>query len=82
MGGILSQGEKKEDQPIAYASQTLIDNELKYDIYKKEALAIVYCVKHFLSYLYGRKFTDNKSVQECTRCKYENTPLETKVRQI
>ena len=57
VGGILSQGEINKDRPIAYASRTLTDNELKYDTYEKEALAIVYCVKHFRSYLYGRKFT-------------------------
>ena len=33
VGGILSQGEINKDQPIAYASRTLIDNELKYDTY-------------------------------------------------
>lgn len=57
VGGILSQGEINRDRPIAYASRTLTDNELKYDTYEKEALAIVYCVKHFRPYLYGRKFT-------------------------
>jgi len=63
LGGILSQGEINKDRPVAYASRTLTDNELKYDTYEKEALAIVYCVKHFRSYLYGRKFilvTDQK----------------------
>lgn len=57
VGGILSQGEINRDRPVAYASRTLTDNELKYDTYEKEALAIVYCVKHFRPYLYGRKFT-------------------------
>jgi len=61
----LSQGEINIDLPIAYASRTLIDNELKYNTYEKEALAIIYCIKHFRSYLYGRKFTlvtDHKSL--------------------
>jgi len=57
VGGILSQEEINKDRPIAYASRTLNDNEIKYDIYEKEALAIIYCVKHFRSYLYGQKFT-------------------------
>lgn len=57
IGGILSQGVVNKDQPIAYASRTLNDSEVKYDTYEKEALAIVYCVKHFRPYLYGRKFT-------------------------
>jgi len=56
VGGILSQGEINKD-PISYASRTLNDNEIKYDTYEKEALAIIYCVKHFRPYLYGRKFT-------------------------
>jgi len=57
VGGILSQGKINKYQPIAYASRTLTDNEVKYDTYEKEALAIVYCIKHFRPYLYGRKFT-------------------------
>jgi len=54
---------RNKQSSIAYASRTLSDNEVKYDMYKKEALAIVYYVKHFRPYLYGRKFTlitDNK----------------------
>lgn len=57
VGGILSQREISKDLPIAYASRTLTDNEVKYNTYEKEALAIIYCVKHFRPYLYGRKFT-------------------------
>ena len=60
IGGILSQGEINKDRPVAYASRTLTDADkkrLKYDTYEKEALAIIYCVKHFRPYLYGRKFT-------------------------
>ena len=51
MGGILSQGKINKDHPIAYASRTLTDNELKYDTYEMEALAIVYCIKHFHIYM-------------------------------
>jgi len=53
--GGLSQGEINKDRSVAYVSRTLTDNELKYDTYEKEALAIVYCVKHFRPYLYRRK---------------------------
>ena len=38
-------------------SRSLSDTEKKYDTYEKEGLAIIFCVTHFHSYLYGRKFT-------------------------
>ena len=57
IGGILSQGKIAKDKPIAYTSRSLNDCERKYDTYKKEALAIIYCVTYFRPYLYGRKFT-------------------------
>ena len=57
IGSILSQEEINKDRSIVYALRTLTENEIKYDTYEKEALAIVYCVKHFRPYLYGRKFT-------------------------
>ena len=46
-----------KDKPVAYASRSLSDTEKKYDTYKKETLAIIFCVTHFRPYFYGRKFT-------------------------
>ncbi len=42
--------------PIAFASPTLLPAERKYSQLDKEALAIVFGVKKFLHYLYGRQF--------------------------
>lgn len=57
IAGILSQGPIGKDQPVSYVSRILTSNEVNYSTYEKEALAIVYCVKHFRVYLYGNKFT-------------------------
>jgi hypothetical protein len=56
IGAILSQGEVPKDQPVAYASRTLNKAEVKYSVIQKELLAIVWAVKYFRSYLYGKKF--------------------------
>lgn len=63
IGGVLSQGEIGKDLPIAYASRALNKAETNYSTIEKELLAIIYCVRHFRPYLYGRKFrlvTDHK----------------------
>lgn len=63
IGGILSQGEIGKDLPIAYASRTLNKAESNYSTIERELLAIVWAVKHYRPYLFGRKFkivTDHK----------------------
>lgn len=63
IGSVLSQGSNQDDLPIAYASRILNKSEINYSTTEKELLAIVWSVKHFRPYLYGRKFkiiTDHK----------------------
>ncbi|KAL4100898.1 hypothetical protein QTP88_020923 [Uroleucon formosanum] len=56
IGAVLSQGIVPNDQPIAYASRTLNQAETNYSVIQKELLAIIWAVKHFRCYLYGRHF--------------------------
>jgi len=51
------------DRPIGYVSRTLAPAEKNYSVLEKEGLAIIFAVKKFHQYLYGRKFkifTDHK----------------------
>nr|CAH7755026.1 unnamed protein product [Callosobruchus chinensis] len=66
LGAVLSQGKIGADLPIAYASRTLNDSEINYSTTEKELLAVVWAVKCFRPYIYGRKFTivtDHKPLQ-------------------
>jgi len=57
LGGVLSQ-KKSEDKtwkPVAFISRTMNDAELRYDIYDKELLAIIYAFKEWKHYLLGAR---------------------------
>lgn len=65
IGAVLSQpsGHGGGERPIAYGSRTLTLAEKGYSQIQREALAIIYAVKKFHQYIYGRKFilkTDHK----------------------
>lgn len=55
LGAVLSQrGSDGGERPLAYASRSLSVSERNYSQIQKEATAIIFGVKHFHQYLYGR----------------------------
>ncbi|XP_063381271.1 uncharacterized protein K02A2.6-like [Cydia fagiglandana] len=63
VGGVLAQPGPIGERPVAFASRSLTPAEKNYSQIHREALSIIYCMKKFHQYLYGRKFvlrTDHK----------------------
>jgi len=67
LGAVLGQKDdlnnKTKDHVIAYASRALKTHEKNYSTIEKEALAIVFAIKHFRHYVFGQKiklYTDHK----------------------
>ena len=56
LGTCLIQEFRGEDQPIAFASKSLMDAETRYANIERELLAIVFACQRFSMYLLGRSF--------------------------
>ena len=57
LGACLIQQHSRKDQPIAFASKSLMDAEIQYANIERELLAIIFAYQHFSMYLLGRSFT-------------------------
>lgn len=78
IGAVLSQLKNGSELPVAYASRTLNESETRLSTIEKELLAIVWAVKYFRPYLYGRKFKifcDHKPLQWLFSLKEPNSKL-------
>ena len=54
---VLSHQDRQEERPIAFASQTMTTTERNYSLVEREALAIIFAIKKFYQYIWGRRFT-------------------------
>ena len=57
IGAVLSQEQNGQEKVIAYASRTLTRAQRNYCVTRRELLAVVFFVRYFRPYLYGRHFT-------------------------
>jgi len=57
IGAVLSQVQDGQERVVAYASRSLSKEERRYCVTRRELLAVVFFMKHFRHYLYGRQFT-------------------------
>ena len=57
VGAVLSQVVNGEEKPVAFASRSLAPAERNYAQIDREGLAVVFGVKKFHQYVYGRRFT-------------------------
>ena len=78
IGAVLLQENGEYKLPVAYASKKLLDRERRYSVIEKECFAIVWAVKKFMNYLYGKEFvleTDHRHLTYLNTAKVANTRL-------
>lgn len=57
IGAVLSQVIDGQERVLGYASKALSRTERNYCVTRRELLAVVFFIRHFRPYLYGREFT-------------------------
>lgn len=75
IGAVLLQQFDDEKFPVAFASKKLLDRERRYSTIERECLAVVWAVKKFETYLYGREFVlevDHEPLRALRRGKLAN----------
>ncbi|XP_062539282.1 uncharacterized protein LOC134207592 [Armigeres subalbatus] len=73
LGAVLSQINDNKDHPVAFASRTLYKHEINYSTTEKKALAIIWAIDKFNTYLHAFLFSliqSNKIVTRNTYTKY------------
>ena len=78
LGAVLLQEHNNIKHPVAYASRKLTEAQKKYITSEKECLAIVWAVKKFENYLYGKTFViecDHQLLAFLGQAKYTNNRL-------
>jgi len=78
IGAVLMQDFNGTLFPISYASKKLSSSESHYTTTEKECLAIVWAVKKYYNYLYGREFilqTDHECLTYINKTKFSNNRI-------
>ena len=57
VGAVLCHKIDGEERPVYFVSRTLSDCERRYSQLEREALAIIFAIKKFHYYIYGKEFT-------------------------
>ena len=78
IGAILLQEHPDGLFPILYASKKLLSHERNYSVIERECLALVFAVRKFQKYLYGKEFvlqTDHQPLAYIQRCKIDSARI-------
>lgn len=78
VGAALLQEYEGDIFPVIYASKKLLPRERRYSVIERECLAIVFAIKKFEKYLYGKEFTiqtDHQPLAYIQRSRVENSRI-------